>query len=738
MLLPSNRAFRRGLVVGLGGALAVSAVLGTSAAAAPAPTTTDPTTDATKVTGVDSAEAIVQLSLDPLATSPRTKPAKGKKIDYSSATTKAERARLSAQRNDFKKWLATAAPKAKVTGEYDIAVNAVAVTLNGTALDTLKAGPGVVSASYGALYSKTDAADPDLALVRALQAWPSVGGGANAGAGVKVGVIDSGIDIGHPCFDGAGYPAYSGNAGVVKFTNAKVVVAKVFHMNAKQKGYTPEAIDSHGTHVAGTIACELDTPAGVDGAAIGYRMSGVAPAAQLGNYNVFPADEANARSEDILDALQAAAEDGMDVLNMSLGGGAHGIQDLLTIAVDNLDRANVVVAVSNGNEGPGHFTVGSPGSAERALSAGASSVGHFVGLPLTVGSSTYVTATGELPVPKQPVSAPLAAVLAGTALSTACSTAPPAAGSLTGKVAVVSRGACTFSEKVSNAQKAGAVAVVVVNNVAGDPTAMAASAGFTVTVPAVMAGLADKDALVAASGTSATLGATPSYARTTNDDIMAGFSSQGPTDVDFRVKPDVVAPGVNVLSSVPANSCPAAPCFAFFSGTSMAAPHLAGVAALVRQAHPDWTAEQVRSAVVNTATQGGLLDARTGKAVVTDVNVVGAGKADAVAALGATVAVGPVSTSFGAVPSGSGQTLTKAVTLTNLTASTVTLTLAVDPDATFSVGASTVTLAAGASASVPVTATFAKGTAAGDRQAFLRVSAGGTEVAHSVLYALVK
>lgn len=259
------------------------------------------------------------------------------------------------------------------------------------------------------------------------------------------------------------------------------------------------------------------------------------------------------------------------------------------------------------------------------------------------------------------------------------------------------------------------------------------------TVPAVMASgsVTVRAALLAASGQTATLDSTASYQRTPNDDVMAGFSSQGPTDVDFRVKPDVVAPGVNVLSSIPTSFCAGGPCWAFFNGTSMATPHLAGIAAVVRAAHPGWAAVQVRSAVVNTATQGVLKNSDAVTAA-TDVNLVGAGRADTVAALGATVAVGPVSTSFGAVPSGSGQSLVKQVTLTNLTASPVTLALSVDANGTFSVGTSSVTLAGGASASVPVTATFAKGTAAGDRQSFLRVSAGGREVAHAVLYALVK
>ena len=124
-------------------------------------------------------------------------------------------------------------------------------------------------------------------------------------------------------------------------------------------------------------------------------MSGVAPKALLGNYNVFPGDLTDARSEDIMNALEAAYQDGFDVANMSLGGGAHGKQDLLTHVVDNLDQANMVVAVANGNAGPGLFTVESPGSAARALTAGASSVPHFVGAPVTFAGKTVGAATGD-------------------------------------------------------------------------------------------------------------------------------------------------------------------------------------------------------------------------------------------------------------------------------------------------------------------------------------------------------
>lgn len=674
---------------------------------------------------VDTSSAIVQLNGDPLSTYVKTKPAPGKKIDFSNSTTKSYRAQLSALRNDFKQWLRANAPAAKVTGEFDISLNAVAVQLNGTSLGTIASAPMVKKAQYEGLYHPLDASDPDLALINALNAWSAVGGPANAGKGVKVGIIDTGIDQTHPCFDPAGYSYPAGfPKGDRSLTTQKVIVAKVFNNKLNQNGFTAKAVQDHGTHVAGTVACNLDTPATVDGVAIPYKVSGVAPKAWLGNYSVFPGDVDNARSEDILNALDAAYEDGMDVVNMSLGGNANGVQDLLTNAVNDLDEAGMVSAVAAGNSGPGHFTVESPGSAARALTAGAFTVGHFVGAPVKVGATTFAAASGAFATVSSDLTAPLS--LGGSALSLACSAFP--AGTFSGKIAVVSRGSCTFSTKIRNAQTAGAVATLVINNVAGDPTAMGQDGTPNQpTIPAYMVSRADRTALVAAAGQTATIGVAKQYFSTPNSNIMAGFSSQGPTDVDFRVKPDVVAPGVNVLSSIPGNG------WAFFQGTSMATPHLAGSAAVLIGQHPTWSAAQVRSAIVNTADQGVIKNFQTGLSVVTDPNIVGAGRDNLVSALNARVALDPVSLSFGAVPSGSGQTKLGTIALTTLAgapATSVTISSStgtgVGYSATLSGSTITVSMAA------------AQGASGGDHQATLRVFSGSTEIAHAIVYTLIK
>ncbi|HLQ47517.1 MAG TPA: hypothetical protein VK233_00995, partial [Candidatus Dormibacteraeota bacterium] len=143
---------------------------------------------------VDRAYALVQLKGAPLSTSAQTKPSAGKKVDLTSAATKSYRALLSAQRNTFKKWLLANAPKARVTGSWDISLNAVSVKLNGTTLATIKTSPLVARAEYEGLYYPT-ADDPDLGIIDAIAAWSENGhgGAADAGKGVRVAIVDTGI-----------------------------------------------------------------------------------------------------------------------------------------------------------------------------------------------------------------------------------------------------------------------------------------------------------------------------------------------------------------------------------------------------------------------------------------------------------------------------------------------------------------------------------------------------------------
>jgi minor extracellular serine protease Vpr len=632
---------------------------------------------------VDRSSAIVQLKGDPVSTHSATKPAAGKKIDFKNNAVRSYRAQLSAGRNEFRRWLRANAPRARITSQYDISLNAVAVELNGTPLETISAAPMVERAEYNALYH------PNLSesykIINALDAWNAAGGRSVAGAGIKIGDIDTGIDETHPFFDPTGfsYPpdfpkcdAADSNSHHedqdCNYVSPKVIVAKVFYNKAHQQGLDAQAIQDHGTHTAGIAAGVTGQTAVVNGVSID-DMSGIAPGAWLGNYNVFPGQVLNARSEDILNAVDAAVEDGMDVLNLSLGGSYHGNNDLLAMGLDNATDAGVVVAVAAGNSGPGAGTLESPGRARKVITVGASTNQHFVGQPFTYpagGGTTVGAAVGDF----DPL--PAASFDLFDTQSNGCAGVDPGA---SGKLAIIDRGTCTFSQKVANAKAAGAVGALIINNVAGDPIAMGRTAGFDDDLPAVMISLNDGAALRASGETTASAEATfQEFITPENKDILAGFSGQGPTNVDFAVKPDVVSVGVNVLSSITCvgkpNTCPGdGTGWAFFQGTSMSTPHIAGSAAVLLNIDSSWSPAQVKSALVNRADLV-IKDAKTG---LHDIGPTaqGTGRENLSVAADATTWMDPVSASFGRVTLGHPTSVT--ITLSNPTGSDETFSVSV-------------------------------------------------------------
>ncbi|PYJ12393.1 MAG: hypothetical protein DME96_03550 [Verrucomicrobia bacterium] len=631
----------------------------------------------------DTSSAVVQLKGDPLSTYSATKPAPGKKIDFNSNTVKSYRAQLTGLRNDFRNWVRANAPNAKITSEYDISLNAVAVQLNGTSLEAIAGAPMVQQVQYNVLYH------PNLSesykIINATGAWTAAGGRSVAGAGIKIGDIDTGIDETHPFFDPTGfsYPAGFPKCDAedstshhpdqdCKYVSPKVIVAKVFYNKAKQQGLDAQAIQDHGTHTAGDAAGVTGKTAVINGVSID-DMSGIAPGAFLGNYNVFPGEVLNARSEDILNAVDAAIADGMDVLNLSLGGSFHGNNDLLATGLDNAVDAGLVVAVAAGNSGPGAGTVESPGRARKVITVGASTNQHFVGQPFTYPAGVGTTigaAVGEFPA------LPTASYNLFDTNSTSCTSVDPGA---SGKLAIVNRGTCTFSTKVRNAIAAGAVGVLVINNVAGDPTAMAKDGLGGDDLPAVMIGLNDGAALRASGATTASAVETFSeFITPANKDILAGFSSQGPTAVDFAVKPDLTSVGVNVLSSITCvgkpETCPGdGTGWAFFSGTSMSTPHIAGSAAVLLDLHSTWSPPQIKSALVNRADLV-IKDSLTG---LHDIGPTaqGAGRENLSVAADGTTWLDPVSASFGKVTVGHPTSLN--ITLSNPTGSSETFTVSV-------------------------------------------------------------
>ena len=297
------------------------------------------------------------------------------------------------------------------------------------------------------------------------------------GAGVKVGIIDTGIDIDHPAFGGAGVP------GGTSFPSSRVVAGYDFVGDAFDGSgipvpdANPDDCNGHGTHVAGIVGAN------------GGGIRGVAPGVTFGAYRVFGCT-GSTTSDIILAAMERALADGMQVINQSLGSSRQWPQYPTAQAASRLAKKGVVMVASIGNSGPG-------GSSPDALwAAGAPGVGeNVIGVAsfdnaqrsFKVGGTPYGfnPATGS---PLPPTSGSLTMAKTGTPTTTNDGCAALPAGSLSGKAVLIRRGTCTFFTKATNAQNAGAAAVVLYNNVAGalNPT-VAGTPAITIPVVAITA-----------------------------------------------------------------------------------------------------------------------------------------------------------------------------------------------------------------------------------------------------------
>ena len=640
--------------------------------------------------------AIITFSDAPLAAYqghiaglPATAPSPGQKLDLNSQAAQSYSSHLSRQRDIARAWLARNAPEVQIIYEYSTILNGIAVKLNGHNLNHLFSIPGVVSVVPSTMYHLDMNRSPTL--IGAPVLWSAVGGQSNAGAGIKIGILDTGIDTSHPFLtDNAltvpkGYPKCDALDSAVHkvdtsclYTSNKVLVAKMFCTQPVCSVFDAHAAQDHGSHVSGIAAGVANTCAPF----VGCTLSGIAPKAFLGSYNVFPGNVTDASSQDIAMAVEAAVRDGMDVLNLSLGG-TPTPNDPLVDAVNNAVDGGVVVAIAAGNSGPVAGTIQSPGIADKVITVGASTNPHFVGIPVTVpGLGTFGAALGQFNNFGQ-----VSASYATTSPTNGCTAI---SGDFTGQIALIARGVCTFSTKIRNAQNAGAMGVLVYNNVAGDPTAMGRDGTPNQpTVPAAMVSLNNGMAMAGASTKTVSIDGTAQQEFFTDGpsaDILAGFSSRGPpkigSNVLAEVKPDVVAPGVNVYSSILMTSCAQSPCFAFFQGTSMATPHVAGSAALLKQLHPTWSPLQIKSALVNTAHRP--VGSSSNNTPLPNPMDRGAGRIDLAAAsqLTATISIGKfTSLGFGAVAAHS-MKLTSQVSVTSVAPGSVTYTITVAPAVT--------------------------------------------------------
>ncbi len=619
------------------------------------------------------------------------------------------------------------------------------------------------------------------------QVWDPESGLGFTGDGIKIAVIDTGIDYTHANFGGPGtQEAYeladandttigdAGDAGLFGLNAPKVkggidLVGDAYDGGADPGSPAliphpdPDPLDcpftdgsvGHGSHVSGTatglgvLADGTTYPGPYDADTQSTHEfeigPGVAPEADLFFVRVFGCDGS---TEVTVDAIDWAVDHDMDVINMSLGSSFGRADDPSAVASTNAAAAGVSVVTSAGNSGPAPYITGSPGTGTGSIATAAFDSHQLlpgVSLDLEPGTAIdAIVANGITPADGTTYEVVVLTNVDGTAENEAlgCSVeAYTAAGIVEGgnQLAVTERGTCARVARAIFGEQAGAAAVAMINNAASFPPFEGPilsnpddGTPFTVTIPFL--GIrgpttsADANAIRGAdtATTTAKTLANPGFRN------FASFSSGGPRTGDSALKPDISAPGVSILSTAAGSGNKGY----FLSGTSMASPHVAGVAALVRQAHPLWTTEQVKAAIVNSGDPGGFAGTsyqtpRAGSGLVTPARAVGGD----VVALGDQVPANPAlglaafhnaNLSFGFAELGANYSATRTITVVNDGASAVTLTPTFVPSngsrsATIAFGAGSVTAPAHGQATLSVTLNVPAGTAGSDA-AFRHVS----------------
>lgn len=604
-----------------------------------------------------------------------------------------------------------------VRHRYQRAWNGVAADLSSTDAAKLTSLSEVV-AVYPILTVEAPEPDPDaapemanaLGLTGADVAQSELG---YTGEGLKVGVIDTGVDYDHPDLGG------SGTDGGTAFPTDRVVaghdfVGDDFNADASSPAYQPEPqpdddpddCHGHGTHVAGIVGADGD-------------VRGVAPEVQFGAYRVFGCG-GSTTADVIVAALERAHADDMDVVNMSIGSAFSTWPQYPTAAAsDALVDDGVVVVASIGNSGAdGVWSAGAPGVGEKVIGVASFDNTKYDAAMFTVSPDDLpvaYTIGSEVPPPPTEGTVPLAATGTPETVDDACE---PIADDLSGSIALVQRGECFFYVKAFNAWQAGAEAVVIYNNVAGgfSPSLAPPSAEDPpIEIPVVAITNADGVELhdrISAGETELTWTEETLTVENPTAGLISSFSSFGLT-ADLQVKPDLGAPGGLINSTYPLESGGQA----VSSGTSMASPHVAGAVALLLQAKPDLAAAEVRDVLQNTAAPAEL-NLAPGSGFLEPVHRQGAGMLAIDDAITATATITPGKLALGESAAGPA---TRSVTLTNDGAEPVTYALGnADAVSTAGVpstpgyylggaqadfGAESVTVPAGGSAEVTVTIT---------------------------------
>ncbi|MEW6522859.1 MAG: S8 family serine peptidase [Bacillota bacterium] len=508
---------------------------------------------------------------------------------------------------------------------FEEAYNGFTLTLPANEIPLLAGIPGItgifadVEVVHHRVFPEGDDHSIDLHYSVDAVGAPAAWAAGYTGEGILVAILDDGVDYTHPHLGGGIGPGF------------KVVGG--YDFRALRDDPMPVPGDSHGTHVAATAA----------------GLYGVAPGASILAVRVLGGSLFNNLSP-VMAGIDYAVRMGAHVANMSLGLlDAYGPTDNpWAEMVSNAVRAGVVFTNSNGNNGPAYYTVGMYASSPHAIGVGAVDVRPIPYPRVTVVETGAVLVGGaySVPFPAELLGVELDVVDVGFGNTPAYYEGKNVAG----KIAIALRGGltgedATFVNKGNQALAAGAAGLIIYNDAArwtDFSAAFPALPGFTMSHPNGLAVIANPRIIV--------------------DNFeagyqMAGFSSRGPTVDLAQIKPDISAPGVSIVAAVPFGVDPAGVRAA--SGTSMAAPHMAGAAALMLQANPSWTPEQVKLAAMNTAADLGTNIWGVQYRVVDQ----GAGFLDVSRAVAPSLALSPGSVSFGHLTAEHGYTRTRQLTV---------------------------------------------------------------------------
>ncbi|BDC48452.1 hypothetical protein F183_A07680 [Bryobacterales bacterium F-183] len=568
--------------------------------------------------------------------------------------------------------------------QLDTVVNGMVVEIPDSQVARLRSLPGVKNVYP--VYVATRHLDRALAQHGIPIAWNYLPGGPDsAGAGIKVGVVDTGVDVMHPGFRDdslpavEGYPKYasSNEQRDKELTNSKVIVMRSYEnlvTNSSSLLRTASDSEGHGTGVAfSAVGRRLEGP-------LGGTISGSAPGAYLGVYRLTSAS-GGTNTAAILAALDDAVKDGMDVINLSFG--AILTPDYLNApALQRIADAGVVLVSSMANQGPGFQSGAWPANSEHVLAVGATSNNRSIGTSaqVSVDDRTFAATNGSNSVGKGSVTGPLvdAASLENNALG--CTPFP--GGSMSGAIALILRGSCNFSVKLDNARAAGAVAAIIYNPTQVDTVLIMAQ--DTNTLPAVWVnnteGLAIKAKRAEWDGYTFTVNTMPDR----SPDAISVFSSMGPSTGSLNIKPDLVAVGDNLITASPVSCCgdwadsagyAINGQFGSIQGTSFSSPIVAGAIAVLKQSRPGLTQQNYKSLIVNSSSALRLSAQENRLATPFEA---GAGRMNLDAAVRATAAVWPVSLTFGGGTKNPGDRK-RELEVTNVTDETDTFTITVDP-----------------------------------------------------------